>query len=224
MNLPFNIGDRVLDIGCGNGNLFSTFARKLGQKGELVGVDKSKELLSEAEKRKIECGKELIEFDMNKPLPFANESFEHVVSVYAIYYVDDVSSISLEIKRVLKNEGRFLLIGPAQNNAKELNDFNKSIFNIGRDEIIFRRTNRLEDEFYPFLKTIFGKVRCEKIPSRMIFPSKEEFINYYMATLLFEESVAKTGIHPDFKSLCAKKGEDLEISKEMIAVSGEKYE
>jgi ubiquinone/menaquinone biosynthesis C-methylase UbiE len=43
-------GDRVLDIGCGAGSNFPYIMEKIGETGELVGVDYSQEMLDEAQK------------------------------------------------------------------------------------------------------------------------------------------------------------------------------
>ena len=50
-NLDLKPGAMLLDLGCGNGNLFPIFSKKLGERGVIVGIDKSAELLSEAKNK-----------------------------------------------------------------------------------------------------------------------------------------------------------------------------
>lgn len=220
--LPFKPGDIILDIGCGNGNLFRCYSRKLADRGVIVGIDQSKELLSEAIKREGTEPKVLLEWNMNDRFPFIERSFNHVISTFAIYYVDDVRAIIEDIKKVLKLSGEIFLIGPTSNNARELYEFNKKIFNFRRDEKAIRRTNRIEKEFYPAITDIFESVSAEKIPSKLVFPSKVEFITYYMATLLFEESVKKSGFKPNANKLLSFDTPSLEICKEIIVLRGRK--
>jgi len=56
----------------------------------------------------------------------------------------------------------------------------------------------------------------------LVFPDKAEFIKYYMATLLFEESVRKTGLKPHAKKLMDIDLDNVEISKEMVVLQGDK--
>lgn len=221
-HLPFKKGDIIFDIGCGNGNLFPSYSAKLEESGVIIGIDKSKELLSEAMKRKVETPKVLLEWNMDDRFPFLENSFNYVISSFAIYYISDVSAIVEDINRVLKHSGEVFLIGPTDNNAKELYDFNKKVFGFGRDETIDRRTNRLEKEFYPVMKGVLENVAINKILSKLIFPDKEEFIKYYMATLLFEESLKKTGLNLHAEDLLSIDISSLEISKEMISLQGKK--
>ena len=222
--LTFKPGDIILDIGCGNGNYFPCYSRKLGDRGAIVGIDQSKELLSEAIKLEGTTPKVLLEWNMNNRFPFIERSFNHVISTFAIYYVDDARAIVEDIKRVLKTSGEVFLIGPTNNNARELYEFNKNIFNFGIDEKGSRRTNRIEKEFYPVIRDIFKSVSAGKIQSKLVFPSRVEFIEYYMATLLFEESVKKSRFKPDANKLLSFNIPSLEICKEMIMLRGRKNE
>jgi len=161
---------------------------------------------------------------MDEKLPFIPESFDHVVSSYAIYYAEDVCAILEEIKRVLKPAGKVLLIGPTDRNAEELYAFNENMFGFKRDGKVTIRTNRLEKEFYPAMVKAFSRAISEKIDSKLIFPNKDEFLKYYRATLLFEESVKKAGYEPSYTELSSINFPALEISKEIIVIRGEKSE
>ncbi|GEM_PF-4093513 len=56
-NLSFGDGDTILDIGCGSGNFFPVFSRKIGERGVIVGIDQSRELLAKALKSEYACKK-----------------------------------------------------------------------------------------------------------------------------------------------------------------------
>ncbi|MCF6154436.1 MAG: class I SAM-dependent methyltransferase [Candidatus Brocadia sp.] len=226
LNSHLNLMPRaaLLDLGCGNGNLFPVFGKMLGESGLVVGIDKSDELLWEASKQNCITRTLLLKWDMNARMPFLEGSFDYVISSFAIYYIDDVTAILREIKRVLRRSGEVFLIGPADNNAKELYEFNKRIFGFGRCEKIDKRTKRLEKEFYPVLKTLFTDVAFNIIPSKLVFPGKKEFLEYYTATLLFEESVKKCVSKPNIETIDAHDISPIVVSKEMVILRGIKNE
>lgn len=222
-NITLREGDAILDLGCGGGNLFPAYSDKIGEKGTIVGIDQSADLLEKANVLKTTSSSiVLLKLDINQPFPLIKESFDHVISTFAIYYVEDPILVLEEIKRILKNTGEIVLIGPADKNAAELYEFNKTVFGFGRDDKVSLRTNRLEKEFYPSVDSLFKCVRLEKIPSKLIFPNKMEFVKYYMATLLFEESAIKTGMKPTMLELLSKELVSTEISKEMVVLRGQK--
>lgn len=221
-NIAVKKGAAILDIGCGNGNLFPVYSEMAGESGLIVGIDKSSELLREAKNRSCKTPVLLMEYDMNSRLPFVEGSFDHVISSFAIYYAADVHGTVDEIARMLKGGGEAVLIGPTDNNAKELYEFNKKVFGFGRDENTGRRTNRLEDEFYPVFKEKLCSVSLDKIPSKLVFPGKPEFIKYYLATLLFEESAKRQGQAFDARQVTDVKLDSFDISKEMIVLRGKK--
>jgi ubiquinone/menaquinone biosynthesis C-methylase UbiE len=221
-NLPLNPGGTLLDIGCGDGNLFPSYAEKLRGRGAIVGGDQSEELLAKAAKRLDSIPTILFRLDMNDSLPFVANSFNIVVSTFAIYYVDDVERIVTDIKRVLAPGGSLILIGPTSQNAIELYSFNEKLFGFGMDEKGARRTDRLEKEFAPALQAVFGDLKIIKIPCKLVFPGREQFIRYYLATLLYQESIKKTGEKPTREELAAAVMPFYEISKEMIVLHGQK--
>lgn len=93
----------ALDLGIGTG-LFTQILREKGFR--VIGVDISEEMLKIARKR----GFEVIKHDLNDPLPFENDSFDLVFSMTSIEFLKDPKPLFNETKRVLKKDGKFLLI------------------------------------------------------------------------------------------------------------------
>lgn len=93
----------ALDLGIGTG-LFTQILRERGFR--VIGVDISEEMLKIARKR----GFEVIKHDFNDPLPFENDSFDFVFSMTSIEFLKDPKPLFNETKRVLKKDGKFLLI------------------------------------------------------------------------------------------------------------------
>jgi ubiquinone/menaquinone biosynthesis C-methylase UbiE len=98
---------RVLDVGCGTGN----YAIKLAQMGfEVVGVDKSTEMLKIARQKVKESGLsvELILCDA-RHLPFANEEFDAVISVATLEFISSPLEAVDEMFRVTRKGGKIII-------------------------------------------------------------------------------------------------------------------
>lgn len=96
----------VLDIGCGNGALLNALSERIGHG---MGVDESEAIIEKARTRN--AGKENVKFQkISGPvLPFADNSFDAVISLMSFRYLD-WDPLLLEIKRVTKPGGKFLIV------------------------------------------------------------------------------------------------------------------
>lgn len=107
-------GMSVLDLCTGTGDLTFKIAKKIGPQGRLVGVDFSKEMLSLAEKEKKKLGLDSrIDFRLSRAedLPFESESFDLVVSAFAMRNVRaNLEKVLDEIFRVLKPGGQTVIL------------------------------------------------------------------------------------------------------------------
>lgn len=97
-------GKRILDVGCGIGFV----SRNLVRKNEVHGVDISAEYLSRAASRGIETE----QWDIQKGLPFDSSSFDIVLATEILEHIFDTDALLSEVRRVLKEEGVFVLTVP----------------------------------------------------------------------------------------------------------------
>ena len=109
---PFTLGrlapgERVLDLGCGAGTDSLVAAQMVGQSGRVTGIDMTPEMLAKARASAAEMGAnvEFFEGEVER-LPFANESFDVVISNGVIDLVPDKDAVFGEIFRVLAPGGR----------------------------------------------------------------------------------------------------------------------
>lgn len=107
--LPEKLGwptGRMLDLGCGTGTAGAAFRRS---GAAVIGVDLSLECLSVAKKRLdavVRCDA--------LALPFADQSFDAIVSRGALHHFPDPQGSLREMHRVLKPGGRALLADPRE--------------------------------------------------------------------------------------------------------------
>ena len=98
-------GRRILDAGCGSGPL----AAELRARGATVtGFDSSAEMVKLARKRLGEDA-DLCVADLDRPLPFADSTFDDVVASLVLHYLRDWTGALAELRRVLKPGGRLVL-------------------------------------------------------------------------------------------------------------------
>lgn len=96
-------GHQVLDVACGTGVLAREAERRVGPGGSVTGLDRNEGMLEVA--RRMAPG---IDWKVApaETLPFANDTFDAVVSQFGLMFFDDRSAALSEMLRVLKPGGR----------------------------------------------------------------------------------------------------------------------
>jgi len=99
----------VLDLGTGTGDLALSAAQEIGEKGEIVGLDFSLEMLrlAQAKKGRSSCGEKTIYIQGTAlAAPFRKESFDAAMSAFVLRNVGDLDLFFLEAYRLLKPGGK----------------------------------------------------------------------------------------------------------------------
>jgi ubiquinone/menaquinone biosynthesis C-methylase UbiE len=98
-------GEKILDIGCGQG----VFSRELARAGaEVTGIDSSAGLIKAAQARGT--GINYFVADAADLRRFPNESFDAASCIMALQNMEPLNKIASEMGRVLKPQGRLLLV------------------------------------------------------------------------------------------------------------------
>jgi arsenite methyltransferase len=110
---PFSLGrlergERVLDLGSGAGTDSLVAAQMVGPEGRVTGIDMTPEMLAKARAAAAEMGAANVEFleAEAEQLPFADASFDVVISNGVIDLVPDKDAVFSELFRVLEPGGR----------------------------------------------------------------------------------------------------------------------
>jgi methionine biosynthesis protein MetW len=112
-------GRRLLDVGCGNGNLVDI---AIGKFVEVHGCDISEMAVQEAKKRGIRG----VCLDLNELfLPYKTESFDAITCVEVIEHVLDPIHFLRELHRILQPRGQLILSTP---NIRYFRNLTKLLF------------------------------------------------------------------------------------------------
>lgn len=106
-------GERVLDVGCGTGGLAMAVKRRVGEKGEVHGIDASPEMIARARRKARKAGVDVaFEPAAVEHLPFADGTFDSVLATIMLHHLpEDVRRRGLrEMRRVLKPGGRLFVV------------------------------------------------------------------------------------------------------------------
>jgi ubiquinone/menaquinone biosynthesis C-methylase UbiE len=102
-------GDCVLDLGSGAGNDCFVVRAIVGESGKVTGLDFTEAMVNKAVENNKKLGYTNVEFVKGdiEEMPFADSSFDVVVSNCVLNLVPDKNKAFAEIMRVLKPDGHF---------------------------------------------------------------------------------------------------------------------
>ncbi len=129
---------RVLEVGCGRGELAGRIADEL--RAEVVAVDQSERMVELTRARGVAA----VVGDV-QTLPFRDQEFDCAVAAWMLYHVPDVDRALSELARVLRPGGRLVATTNSERNLPELWDlfgadsWRQHAFNVEGAEVQLRR-------------------------------------------------------------------------------------
>jgi len=104
-------GEIVMDLGSGGAIDVFLSAQKVGEKGKVIGVDMTPEMLQRASENAKKGNYNNVEFRIGEieNLPAANDSIDVIISNCVINLSPDKLAVYKEIYRTLKPKGRILI-------------------------------------------------------------------------------------------------------------------
>lgn len=180
---------RVLDVACGTGELsiaIKSESERNGKNAEIIGIDFNKDMLRIA-KEKIKRNKMDIKFQIGDALDmkFRSNSFDVVVSSFAMRDFDDLRKFVRECHRVLAKGGNVVLVDMSKPDGRVMN----FLFGI-YSRIMLIEGMLVDRNAYSFLVSSikgFDKKRLVRIME------KEGFKNVTLSSLTSGIAFAATG-------------------------------
>lgn len=103
-------GEGILEVGCGGGVLLPAFAAAVGHKGRIVGIDISADQITAANEvcAGINVANAAVQ-DVNQ-LQYEDASFDAIVAIQVIEYLDQPAKALQELRRVCRAKGRLAIL------------------------------------------------------------------------------------------------------------------
>ena len=182
-------GMRVLELGCGNGALWTENMDKLPKGIEIVLSDISDGMLRDARRAVteglLEYKREKEEFSFQvfdcKEIPFEEKSFDLVIANHLLFYCDDVENVCREVHRVLKEDGKFVCSTYGSQHMKEITHLVQAF-----DSRILLAAENLYERFGLengcfFLDKIFSNTKLIRYEDRIELNQPELLLEYILS-------------------------------------------
>jgi len=138
-------GERILDLGCGTGVLTAEIAAR---GAEIVGVDRSQEMISQARKKFRALRFEVLDA---RELRF-NAEFDAVFSNAVLHWIPEAEQVITGVARALKSRGRFVAeFGGKGNIRRVVEGFHRAFSALG-----MREPDGVSPWFYPSVAEYAG--------------------------------------------------------------------
>jgi len=120
--IPFEGMERILEVGCGNGQLWLQVPMGSLEKKEVHVTDASPGMVEDAAEvlRRSGRGSLLFETEDCQKLSYGDRMFDGVVANHVLFYVKDINKALGEIRRVLKKDGVFCCSTYGKEHMKEV--------------------------------------------------------------------------------------------------------
>ncbi|WP_265668813.1 MerR family transcriptional regulator [Lactobacillus amylovorus] len=180
-NLHLKSGMKVLELGAGNGALWSQNINKVPADVNIILSDISEGMLADAKNEisnKPEFQYAVIDA---KKIPFADNTFDLVIANHMLFYCDDISKALSEIRRVLKPGASLVCSTYSKRHMREITDLVQN-FN---SNIVLSSTNLYErfglDNGKQILSKFFSDVTCKKYHDAIEIFEATPIISYILS-------------------------------------------
>jgi len=107
-------GMAAMDFGCGMGFFSIPIARIVGDDGRVIAVDLQQKMLDVLRKRATKAGvtKRIVTVRCEPDSTGVDESVDFALAFYSVHEAPDAGRVIAEIHRLLRPQGRFLVVEP----------------------------------------------------------------------------------------------------------------
>jgi 2-polyprenyl-3-methyl-5-hydroxy-6-metoxy-1,4-benzoquinol methylase len=173
-------GDRVLDVGCGFGNIQPALCAAGAQ---VIGFDFSPGMAREARQRALRDSLNVQVAQANaEQIPFADRSVDHALASHMLYHVPNIKRALEEIRRVVKVGGRVLITTNAVDHSAVIQTLHaQAARDVGLTPVTRSGFERFTLDELPLVQSVFPSARREVWPNAFIFPDAEVVLRYYFS-------------------------------------------
>lgn len=170
-------GFRILELGCGTGDMWKHNLHVLSGGTSLIMTDFSVGMLELARKNTVDCDKIDYRIVDIQNIPYENGSFDMVIANMMLYHVPDLHKGLSEVRRVLKQGGKFYCATYGEHGVMEfVNDSIRDLGIQGKIGKSFTLQNGAN-----ILKRYFSDVRMFVREDGLAISCVEDFVDYVLS-------------------------------------------
>lgn len=180
--IPITPEIRVLEIGCGDGTLWTHSLHQLPSDINIVLSDLSEGMIRDTRRN---IGTEDSRFSFEQfdchQIPHPAESFDIVIANHVLFYCEDIPAVLREVSRVLKPNGTFLCSAYGPNHMQEISTLVSQF-----DNRIVLSAERLYEQFgiqngTKLLEPNFSSIQFEAYEDSLFVTKAEDLIEYILS-------------------------------------------
>lgn len=180
-NLHLQSGMKVLEVGSGNGSLWSQNLDKVPTNLSIVVSDISAGMVTDAQEEIGNHPEFKYQVIDAQKIPYPNNSFDLVIANHMLFYCGEIDKAISEIKRVLKPGGRLVASTYSEQHMHEITDL---VQNFDSD-IVLASTNLYEhfglDNGSEILKQYFNDISCQHYDDAIEVDEAAPLISYILS-------------------------------------------
>ncbi|MCD8155763.1 MAG: MerR family transcriptional regulator [Clostridiales bacterium] len=175
-------GMRILELGCGDGTLWTDNLGGLPRQISVTLSDISEGMLRDA-RRAVGSGDSRFSFQSFDcaHIPFPEQSFHLVIANHVLFYCQDIPQVCREVRRVLKPGGRFLCSAYGSGHMKEISalvqEFDDRIVLAG--EQLYEKFGR--ENGGEILSPFFSAVRWHAYEDSLLVRDADPLVSYVLS-------------------------------------------
>ena len=206
-NLHLKPGMKILELGAGNGALWSQNIAKVSKNVTIVLSDISEGILADARKTIGDHPQFQYSVFNAQKIPFADNTFDLVIANHMLFYCDDIPKALQEVQRVLKPGATFTCSTYSQKHMHEITDlvqnYNANI--VLSSTKLYKRFGL--DNGRQILKPYFKDISCHKYQDAIELSDSMPIISYILSCHGNQNSILLDH-YQDFKQYVEKQVKD----------------
>ncbi len=179
--MKMKTGMRVLEIGCGNGEMWKMNLEKIPKDCKIVLSDISSGMIEDAKEK---LGEKLPFFykifDCHK-IAGNDREFDRVIANHVMFYLKNIDLCLKEVCRVMKPDGMFLCSTYGSSHMKEISEMvHEFDERINLSEVPLYEVFGLENG-QAILKRYFKSVECVRYEDELVIPQAAPILDYILS-------------------------------------------
>ncbi len=181
--IPFEQMERILEVGCGNGQLWQQVEPEILAKKDIHVTDISSGMVEDAAEILRKSGRTNLVFETQdcQKLSYESHLFDGVIANHVLFYVKDIYEALAEIRRVLKKGGMFYCSTYGREHMKEITllvqEFDPRI---ALSDVALYELFGLENG-QKILEKVFGQVEKVMYEDYLLVDEAEPLLAYIMS-------------------------------------------